>query len=317
MAKADSASNPLSLTTQQAAAQIVALINSRPHSPRPEEIEAIVARAASSSGVAPLVSPMAADWWRAIRDERDTFARRQQEYKALKASGRDRTEEEGKRCDAEAEAILARTEGATVAAWRAGAKTWADIVLFAEMARYWMWDPEDPFLDKDFEACLEIHDTSLDTQSVAQLVNAILCAPGLPPATSMSAAHAAHHREWRGLIETHMREFEPGRHVDGGYTEAVKAEEERMGAHMVLIDTVADKILAEPVQTWGDLLSCAEVAFWYQWPGVNPHGSDARGQMDAGPMNGGKATDDAVTKVLKGIFSLAGIGQFAPAEVRP
>jgi hypothetical protein len=79
---------------------------------------------------------------------------------------------------------------------------------------------------------------------------------------------------------------------------------------------VADKILAEPVQTWGDLLPCAEVAFWYQWPGVDPHGSDARGQMDAGPMNGGKAIDDAVTKVLKGIFSLASIGQFA-AEVRP
>jgi hypothetical protein len=317
MAKADSASNPLSLTTQQAAAQIVALINSRPHSPRPEEIEAIVARAASSSGVAPLVSPMAADWWRAIRDERDTFARHQQEYKALRASGLDLTEEDAKRSDAEAKAILARTEEATVAVWQAGAKTWADIVLFAELARYWMWDPEDPILDKDFEACLEIHDTSLDTQSVAQLVNAILCAPGLPPATSMSAAHAGLYGEWRGLIETHMREFEPGRHVDGGYTEAVKAEEERMGAHMALVDTVADKILTEPVQTWGDLLSCAEVAFWYQWPGVNPHGSDARGQMDAGPMNGGKATDDAVTKVLKGIFSLAGIGQFAPAEVRP
>jgi hypothetical protein len=68
-----------------------------------------------------------------------------------------------------------------------------------------------------------------------------------------------------------------------------EAEEERMAASMEVINGVADEILAEPVQTRRDLPPCAEVAFWYQWSGIDPQGPDAIGQMEAGPMRGGKA----------------------------
>jgi hypothetical protein len=117
---------------------------------------------------------MSEDWWRALHAERAALAQHRREYLALKASGREQTEEEGKRSDAEAEAICTKTEAATVAVWQAGAKTWADIVLFAEVARYWMWDPEDPILNARFYNCLDIHDTGLDAQALAQLVNAVL-----------------------------------------------------------------------------------------------------------------------------------------------
>lgn len=33
--------------------------------------------------------------------------------------------------------------------------------------------------------------------------------------------------------------------------------------------------------------------------------------MEAEPMSVGKATNEAVTKLLKGIFTLAGVGEFA------
>jgi hypothetical protein len=171
MAQAALASIPQTYSVQEATAQIVALINSSPRSPRPEAIEAIVARIVASPDPddAPQPSPMADDWWRALAAERALFARHSQEHQQRKAS-----EKALERIDSEADAAMDKTSQATHRVWRAGAKTWADVVLFAEIARYWMWDPEDPDLDAQYNGWLEIDDTGLDTQALAQLVKAVL-----------------------------------------------------------------------------------------------------------------------------------------------
>ena len=296
MAQAALASIPRSYSVQEAAAQIVALINSRPHSPRADEIEAIIARAGSVSAanVVP-ASPLSP---------------RIRELTALIFDGFKR---QGPLLPGpEADAVQAQIDQ-----WQdeleeledqipSPPRSFADLIAWAEIARCGADLRPDGTMG-------EFEEDDVFQRPAARLVQAVLQYSGMDRAV-MSPAHAAHYQEWRGLIDQHMREFE---NVDeaGGITEESEAEEARMAAHMETIDAVADKILDEPVQTWEDLLSCAEVAFWYQWAGIDPEGPHARGQMEAGPMSGGEAIDQAVAKVLKGIFSLAGVGQFA-SEVR-
>jgi len=160
------------LSVQEAAAQVVALINATPRTPWPSEIEAIVARVVSSPDPAP-ASPRTAEWRRVLAEERAGHEARMQEHRRRKALGEDATEEDLDKI-ADIEALMDRTQETTLAIWRTGAKTWADVVLFAEVARYWKWDPEEPELDQNFKVALELDDARLDEQSLAQLVNAVL-----------------------------------------------------------------------------------------------------------------------------------------------
>ena len=147
-----------------------------------------------------------------------------------------------------------------------------------------------------------------------RLIEAVLQFGGVKTrALVMSPANAAHFRVWRCLIEVHVREFE---NVDDeGKTEAeIKDEEARCEASLDEIDAVSEAILAEPARVWGDLVPCAQVVCWRQWPGIDPEGEDAREQMEAGTMGSGDLVDEAVTKLLKGIFALAGVGLFVGAQ---
>ena len=84
---------------------------------------------------------------------------------------------------------------------------------------------------------------------------------------AMSPATAALYHELRGLIEEHVREFEPG-----------KADDARINTHVEMVNVVADAILAEPVRTSRDLVACAEVLFWFQWSGIDPQGPQANAE---------------------------------------
>jgi hypothetical protein len=301
MAQATTASIPHANSVQQAASAIVALINSSPRSPRQEEIEAIIANVAPS-GTAP-ATPL-------LMKIRETAARLGEAFdvqgkvhpadKAADKAAQARIDEFQDELDQLEDQIASPPQ------------SFADLVAWAEIAR----SGADLHTDGTMG---EAEEDDVFLRPAARLIEAVLQFGGALQITAMSPAHAEHYREWRRLIEAHVREFEyPGLEypgdTGGGITEESEAEEARMDASLEVINDIADKILAEPVQMWGDLLPCAEVAFWYQWSGIDPQGPDAIGQMEAGPMSGGKAIDQAVSKVLAGIFTLAGVGQFA--EVR-
>ena len=122
-------------------------------------------------------------------------------------------------------------------------------------------------------------------------------------AAPMSPEHAAHYREWRRLIEEHVREF-------CGPDPDTKAEieglEKRMAAHMDMIDEFACRILATPAQTWGDVLLYAQVCFWTNWPGTDPEGPDAQAEMDAGFSSMGGLCDASIIKLIEAIVAVAG-----------
>jgi hypothetical protein len=282
---------------QQAAAAIVRLINSSPRSPRQEEIEAIIANVATS-GIAP-ATPL-------LTKIRETATRLHEAYDVLGS-----VHPADKAADQAAQARIDELQdeleelGDQIAS---PPQSLTDLVAWAEIAH----SGADVRADGSIG---EAEDDDVFLRPAARLIEAVLRFGGATSMTAMSPAHVQHYREWRRLIEAHVREFEKSDDASGGrITKASEAEEARMAAHMELINEVADKILAEPVQTWGDLVPRAEVAFWLQWAGIDPQGQEARGQMDAGPMSGGEVIDQAVAKVLEGIFTLAGIGQFA--EVR-
>ena len=172
MSQATLASIPESYSVQEAAAQIVVLINSCPRSPRQDEIEAIIGRVGFSAASASAAAK-AAEWRRALAGLRQGFKLHEEEYDRWKAAGRQPSDEDLNRV-ADIDVLGDRVESASFAAWKAGAACWADIALFAEIARYWTWDPEDSGLEREFQAALQPHDTGLDTQALAQLVNAVL-----------------------------------------------------------------------------------------------------------------------------------------------
>src|SRR5262249_25143486 len=97
----------------------------------------------------------------------------------------------------------------------------------------------------------------------ARLIEAVLqFRPSSP--TAMSPIHAAYYREWRGLLDHHFREFGSSEWGDT-LTPEVEAKEDRMGAHMEIIDALGDRIFATPAQAPGDVLPYAEVCYWRHW----------------------------------------------------
>jgi len=125
---------------------------------------------------------------------------------------------------------------------------------------------------------------------------------------AMSPAHAAHYREWRRLIDHHMREFE--NFDEAGMTpEQIKAEEARMGAHMDVITHLMMKIREVPARTWGDVALYAQAFCWQYWPGTDAEGPKMQSQLEGGPSS--EIEDCDLAELLGAIFTVAGIGQFA------
>jgi hypothetical protein len=285
----------VSVSITDAAAEIVRLINSSPRSPTQAEIEAILDKAVPS--VAPPATPL-------VAQIRETAERLHEAFNVLgKVQPSDRAGEEA--AQAKIDELQDRLEelGEQIPD---PPKAVADLVAWAEIAHAGADVRRDGTM-------AEATSGDVFDRPAARLIEAVLQFGGSHSGTASMSAHAVLYQEWRALIQAHLREFG---HVDetGMTPDEVKAEEERLAASMATINAMADKILAEPVRAWTDLLPCAEIAFWLQWAGVDPHGPDASGQMDAGPMSDGEAIDQALAKVLKGIFALAGVGQFAEAH---
>lgn len=118
-----------------------------------------------------MLSKIGECWRRAVADLRAGFAAREREYNRLRALGHEPTDAQMDKVG-NVEAMLDRVGDATLAIWRSGAKTWADVALFAELARYWVWNPDDQDLERRFREYLEPKEDGLDYQSLAQLVNA-------------------------------------------------------------------------------------------------------------------------------------------------
>ena len=131
------------------------------------------------------------------------------------------------------------------------------------------------------------------------------------PAVPMSPAHAAHYREWRRLIEEHVREFS-GPEPETETAAERKAEEERLAAHLKTIDTLAYRILATPARTWGDVVLYAEVAHWEQWLGADPERQEAQRWRDSGLVSVGGLCDQSLIKLIEAILSIAVIGRPRP-----
>jgi hypothetical protein len=281
-------------SVQEAAAAIVRLINSSPQSPRQEEIEAIIAKALQPavSGAAP-ASPL-------LTRIRETAARLEDAFEAhakvipgdpVEGTAEDRVEQ----IEAELEALEGEIPSPP--------QSFADLVAWAEIARAGADVRDDGTLG-------EASAPDVFERPAARLVEAVLQFGGSSPRIlpGMSPAHAAHYREWRGLIDhQHMRQFEGICH-DGMTKAEIETAEARIAAHLEVIDAVAARIFAEPPQTWGDVMLYAQVCFWCHWSGIDPEGADAGPQLDAGPMSRGKAPDAALGKLLEAIFMVAGIG---------
>ena len=130
------------------AAEIVTLINASPRTPRVDEISAIIARAAAPTAFAE--DPLAQQWDRALAELHAGI--------------------DGPAQDGEVHELQERLAEATLAIWRRGARSVADLPLFARLAREWVC--------ADFKASLVPSPEGLDGQSVAQLVNAVLRVTG-------------------------------------------------------------------------------------------------------------------------------------------
>ena len=124
-----------------------------------------------------------------------------------------------------------------------------------------------------------------NTPSEAEIA-AIIGRVGTGALAAMSPAHAELYREWRGLIEENIREFEGD---DEHLTEAEqKAEEERLGAHMEPDRRPRRAHPGNPGAHVGRCPGLREVCFWRHWAGVDPQGPDAEAQMQAGPFSGAR-----------------------------
>jgi hypothetical protein len=149
------------LTTSKAAAEVLELVNSRPNTPRPEEIETIIARAA-----APAANAMyrLAEWDRRLSEW----------HRATNAST---TDEEATLADS-------RLIDFCLDQWRRPSKSWDDIALRAAIAKHWVWPNFDPCLSGDFSELLSRAKVkercAMDEQSVAHLLKGIATLLGRP-----------------------------------------------------------------------------------------------------------------------------------------
>jgi hypothetical protein len=286
---------PEPITPQEAAAQIVALINSSPRSPRQEEIEAIIARAEPSSVVptTPLLIKI-----------RETVARLGDAFDAYgkltpKHPAEDAVQARIDQFESELENLEHQIPSPP--------QSFADLVAWAEIAHA----GAGIYADERIDAAQA---DDVFERPAARLMEAVLQMGGCSRVLVMSPAHAEHYREWRSLIATHVREFENV--SEAGKTKAeITADENRMAQHMELINALCGRIFAVPARTWGDVALYAQVAFWQHWPGVDPEGPEASAEMRWGPFGVGGYPAETVAKLLEAIFTVAGIAQFA--EGRP
>jgi hypothetical protein len=147
MAQAVSASIPRNPAVQQAAAEVVALINSRPTSPRQDEIEVVIARAcsvrtATPEPLPPLERSAIAErrpshfcgQWETLKQEAVTLAAVGKAQGGLPV-GHPKVEEQ----EALVAALCVSQDAVAHAAWETTARDLADVLLLAEIVWTYHW----------------------------------------------------------------------------------------------------------------------------------------------------------------------------------
>lgn len=296
----DSIPSPEPLSVQEAAAAaVVALINSSPRSPRQEEIEAILGHIAPDAHVC------------ATGNNRTSLLRTEiakataQATKALHVMANLRAGAEHDLAEADLDYWEERVEQLEGEIPNPP-QCFEDLVARAEIALH----GGDVVDGKLMEA--ENHE-DVFLGPAARLIEAVLQFPRTTSMTAMSPAHAAYYREWRGLIDQHMLEFENA--DETGMTKAeINAEEDRLAAHMGTIDALARRTFAVPARTWGDVVLLAEVCLWCHAPGTTPDAPAGSSDLQDSFSCLGELPDLASAKLLEAIFVVAGVGQFAEAR---
>jgi hypothetical protein len=196
----------------------------------------------------------------------------------------------------------ARLLALTHAIWRAGAKSVDDVRLFAEVALYWMWDPEDPDEHLAFRDALKLATRRLDEQSVAQLTNAVLALPEevsprpsatvdecpRPPTACVDAGLVSVAAEIRRLLpEVREASYRHNDAVSGSEGDDLEAAWRALEARL---DALRQRVLDAP-PSWERAVLLAEIAQYraYDWPAPYPQVAltggdyiDAPGRIDLG-----------------------------------
>lgn len=139
------APNTTALSVSEAAAAIVRLINSSPRSPRPEEIEAVIAKAVVVSAMPPL-PPEHLEYRRLVAEIEQMHARDEEEEEALTLASDRAMAMEDK-------------------VWSQPARTLADVLFRGEIALY---------NENGVMEYLDRSDGYYDERSVAQLIRAVV-----------------------------------------------------------------------------------------------------------------------------------------------
>ena len=233
MAQAVLASIPQSNSVQEAAAQIVALINASPRSPRVEEIEAVIAR------VVPSQETVASDT--RLLEWRETVAA----YRAAVEAAVD---------DAVVGAALNALDTHSRAMWAMPVRTFADLLLRAEIAQEWntpgkIGDPEYP------RWVLQHKDPSIDDLALAHVLQAILalgaCNPSLPAPASPPLLPKI-----RKTVSRVAEAFDALGPLHAGPEEqAAEAEVDRAQAALKELE----EQVPSPPRSFGDLVALAEI----------------------------------------------------------
>lgn len=165
----------MTTSVQQAATEIVALVNSSPRTPWPEEIAAIIAKAVPGAAPMPPMSPAHAahyaEWRRLIDEHMREFGPGSQDGMTVAEAEADdaRMSAHSKVIDALKARILS-----------VPAKTWGDVVLYAQACSWEYWcgaDPEGPDMRRWLEDGPQCdHDESVD---LAKLLEAIFTVAGV------------------------------------------------------------------------------------------------------------------------------------------
>lgn len=146
-------------------------------------------------------------------------------------------------------------------------------------------------------------------------IEAVIARVGSVNPAAMSPGHAEHHREWRRLVDEHVRGWPPFACDTSRTAEESEADDAQMTAHLQKMDDLALQVFDAPARTWGDVLLFAEVCLWVHHGGIDAESPQGRAQLhEMGFANCGDMVDKALTALLEAIFTVAGVGQFAEVQ---
>jgi hypothetical protein len=298
------------LSQAAAAAEIVALINSRVSSPRQEELEAIIAKVGGGAAVPADLDRLA--HWDGVVRQYLAF------HDAAAAPAGESLEDNTKRYDRVGDALCAETE----AVWAKPVRDWGDVILRAAVAVHWnspanVGDPPYPQNVLRFAVNDDPHD-GYDVHAVAHVIRGILDlarlsfdADGRLLSTPKPSALTAQQRQtWRRLIAEH----EAAHAVSG----VLHGDDPREPTAMAASAAADDRLAAFHEKIWAsgcsDVRFLAEICFRCCWPGCDLTEARSDDLLQQGPHCMGDASERALAALLKAIRDGGATGGVAQSQ---